>query len=176
MKKALIIVDFQNDFVNGSLGFEGADNLNSVITGYIKEYRKNNDDIIFTLDTHDNNYLQSLEGKSLPIIHCIEGTLGHELYGDVKNFKKDSDKSFIKHTYGSLKLAAYLKEKEFDELLFVGLVSNICVLTNAVIARTALPECIITVDAKATASYDKILNNKAFDIMEGLNIKVINRG
>lgn len=175
MKKALIVIDYQIDFVDGSLGFEDAKKLETVIADKITAYRSSNNEIIFTLDTHDDDYLNTLEGKSLPIKHCIAHTLGNELYGKIKKLKLENDKTFVKHTYGSLKLAEYLKEKQFDELEIVGLVSNICVLTNAVLARTALPNCKITVDANATDSFDKSLNEKAFDILEGLNITVTNR-
>lgn len=175
MKKALIVVDYQNDFVSGSLGFSGAENIEKNIADHIMNYRKNNDDIIFTLDTHDDEYLNTLEGKYLPVKHCIAHSLGNELYGNIKKLKLASDKTFVKHTYGSLKLADYLEEKQYTEILFVGLVSNICVLTNAVIARTALPECNIIVDALSTSSHDKKLNDEAFDIMEGLNITITNR-
>lgn len=175
MKKALIVIDYQVDFVNGTLGFDNAQKLEEIICEKITNYRNNNDDIIFTLDTHDDDYLNTLEGKSLPIKHCLAHTLGNELYGKVKKLKLESDKTFVKHTYGSLKLADYLEEKKFEKLEIVGLVSNICVLTNAVIARTALPNCEIIIDSKATDSHNKSLNEKALDVLEGLNIKVINR-
>lgn len=175
MKKALIVIDYQVDFVNGTLGFESAQKLERIISDKIKEYRKNNDEIIFTLDTHDDDYLTTLEGKSIPVKHCIAHTLGNELYGNIKKLKLETDKTFVKHTYGSLKLAKYLEEKRFDGLMIVGLVSNICVLSNAVIARTALPNSKITIDAQATDSKNKSLNEKALDVLEGLNITIINR-
>lgn len=175
MRKALIVIDYQIDFVNGTLGFDGAQKIEKTISDKITEYRNNNDEIIFTLDTHDDDYLNTLQSKSLPVKHCLAHTLGNELYGNVKKLKLETDKTFVKHTYGSLKLAKYLEEKQFDKLMIVGLVSNICVLSNAVIARTALPGCEITIDANATDSYDKSLNEKALDILEGLNITIINR-
>lgn len=173
MKKALIVIDYQVDFVNGTLGFEDAQKLETIIADKITKYRENNDEIIFTLDTHDDNYLNTLEGKNIPVKHCIAHTLGNELYGKIKKLKLESDKTFVKHTYGSLKLADYLEEKQFAELEMVGLVSNICVLANAVIARTALPNSKITIDAKATDSYDKSLNEKALDVLQGINITII---
>lgn len=81
MRKCLITVDYQVDFVNGSLGFDGAEKLENVIAGKIEKYREEGADIIFTLDTHHCDYLTTFEGRILPIEHCIEYTKGHELYG-----------------------------------------------------------------------------------------------
>ena len=81
MKKALIVVDYQNDFVNGALGFEGAEKLDDIICEKIQQYRKEGGHIIFTFDTHEANYLNTMEGKNLPVEHCIKGTEGHKLYG-----------------------------------------------------------------------------------------------
>ena len=79
MKKLLIVVDYQNDFVNGSLGFDKAKEIENNIAGKIMKYRNDNDDIIFTYDTHYDNYLNTYEGKHLPVAHCIENTDGHKL-------------------------------------------------------------------------------------------------
>ena len=81
-KRLLIVVDYQNDFVDGALGFEKAKELEPYLVNLIEEYKKNNDDIIYTMDTHQENYLQTEEGKYIPVVHCIRGTKGHELYGD----------------------------------------------------------------------------------------------
>ncbi len=175
MKKLLIVVDFQNDFVNGALGFEGAEKLDDVIAEKIAVRRKEGWNVAFTFDTHFDDYLSTQEGKNLPIKHCIKGTEGHELYGKCAEAVSEKDKLFYKPTFGSSELFEYLKTSDYAEVELAGLVSNICVLSNAVIAKTALPEAIITVDAKATDSFNKDLNEKAFDIMEGIQIKVVNR-
>lgn len=175
MKKLLIVVDFQNDFVNGALGFAGAENLDEIIAEKIKQYRKNKWDVAFTLDTHSEDYLSTQEGKNLPVKHCIKGTFGHELYGKCAESVLNTDRLFYKPGFGSSELLEYLKNSEYEEVELAGLVSNICILSNAVIAKTALPEALITVDAKATDSFNKDLNEKALDIMEGIQIKVINR-
>lgn len=185
MKRLLIVVDYQNDFVDGALGFEGAELLDERIARKIDEYREAADHIAFTYDTHHKNYLETFEGMNLPIPHCIEGTDGHELYGQVATRLHDSDDVFMKPTFGSTALFERLMKRQavaerigaapFESIELVGLVSNMCVLSNAVIARTACPDVPIIVDAACTASPDPIMNEKAFDIMEGLQIRVINR-
>ncbi len=175
MNKLLLIIDFQNDFVDGSLGFDGAEKLDSVIAEKIMFYRENNWDVAFTFDTHNEDYLSTLEGKNLPVEHCIKGTFGHNLYGKCATLIQPNDKLFFKPTFGSGELYEYLKDKDYEEIEIVGLVSNICVISNAIISKTALPEASIIVDAACTDSFDKILNEKALDVMEGLQIKVLNR-
>ena len=172
MKKLLIVVDFQNDFVNGSLGFDGAEKLENKIIQKISKYKDNN--IIYTLDTHYENYMNTMEGKNLPVMHCIKNSEGWNLYGKLKDLLKDHQ-CFEKETFGSTKLFEYLIKNNYDSIELVGLVSNICIISNAIIAKTALPEAEIIVDASCTASFDDILNEKALDVMEGLQIKIINR-
>ena len=171
--KLLIVVDYQNDFVDGALGFAGAEKLDEIIAQKIKEYHKNNDEVIFTLDTHYKNYSESLEGKYLPVPHCIKDTEGHKLYGKTANSIGKNDKVFEKLTFPSLELAVYLKDKAYECVEIVGLVSNICVLSNAIMVKSALPDTEIIVDANYTDSFDRSLHNKCLDIMEGLHIKVI---
>ncbi len=174
MKKLLIIVDFQNDFVSGSLGFPEASKLEEVIANKIREFKDNGNDVIYTLDTHQGDYLDTVEGKYLPVKHCLKGSRGHEIYGRIKELVLDS-KVFEKPTFPSLELANYLKDQDYQVVELCGLVSNICVLSNAIMVKAALPSAEIIVDAKATASNDTIMNQKCFDIMSGLHIQVLNR-
>ena len=185
MKRLLIVVDYQNDFVNGALGFEGAELLEEPICRKIDEYREAGDTICFTFDTHHKDYLETQEGRKLPILHCIDGTPGHELYGKVAERLGENDRIFLKPTFGSEELfcrliklqdvADGLGGQPFESIELIGLVSNMCVLSNAVIARTACPNTRIIVDAACTAAPDSSMNEKALDIMEGLQIEVINR-
>lgn len=174
MKKLLIVVDYQNDFVSGSLGFAGAENIASVIKEKIEQYLKDESDIIFTLDTHKENYMETMEGSKLPIKHCVKGTEGWKLHESV-NYLPLAKKVFEKETFPSLDLANYLKDNKYDEVELCGLVSNICVISNAIMVKAALPNARIIIDVKATDSHDKTLQEKCFDVLEGLHIDLINR-
>lgn len=172
MKRLLVVVDFQNDFVSGSLGFDGAERLDEKICAKINEYRNSADDIAFTFDTHDDSYLNTQEGKLLPVSHCEIDTWGWQLYGNVAKLEQDRDMRFNKPGFGSNGLYMYLRQNHYDTIEFVGLVTNICVIANAVLAKTALPEARIIVDAACVDSYDKALHKEALHVMEGLQISV----
>lgn len=173
MKKILIIVDYQNDFVSGSLGFQDAVLLEDQIAEKIKDYRKNGWEVAFTYDTHESNYLNTQEGRKLPVPHCLKNTEGWRLYGKIAALCRTEDKCFEKPAFGSMQLAEYLADKQYDCVEFAGVVSNICVLSNAVLAKAALPEAEIRVDAACTASNDARLNQEALDIMKELQIEII---
>lgn len=175
MKKLLIVVDFQNDFVDGTLGFDKAKSLEPKIMEKLRQYKLSGHDVIFTMDTHDEDYSETQEGKNLPIKHCIKGTNGWWLYGAVDDFWGQNDLAFPKNTFGSLDLANHLKGCDYDSVELVGLTSNICVLSNAVLVQSALPGAKVIVDASCVAGPDDVLNKKALDIMQGLFIEVINR-
>lgn len=173
MKRILVVVDYQVDFVNGALGFEGAELLDEKICKRIEECRLAGDEVAFTLDTHAENYLDTQEGSNLPVVHCVKGTEGHALYGKTAKAVKDGDRIFEKPVFGSWELAEYLRAGNYDEVELAGLVSNICVLSNAVLAKTALPEAKVTVDTSLTDSFDKKLNAETFDILKGIQVNVI---
>lgn len=171
MKKLLVVVDFQNDFVDGSLGFEGAKDLEKHICDLIRLYQNEQNDIIYTLDTHQNNYLETYEGQYLPVPHCIENTEGWQLYGEVKNLLKDS-LYFKKETFPSLDFANYLKDKNYNHITFVGLVSHICVISNAIMAKAALPSAHIVIDLKGTSSAFKDTHNDSISVMKSLQFEI----
>lgn len=185
MKRLLIVVDYQNDFVDGALGFEGAELLDKPIAEKISEYRAAGDVVAFTYDTHHRDYMQTQEGRNLPVPHCIEGTEGHKLYGETALMARDMDEVYYKPTFGSSELfarlskaqaiAASLGREPFESIELVGLVSNMCVLSNAVIARSACPNVQVIVDAACTAALDPKLNEEALDVLEALQVSVINR-
>ena len=147
MKKILVVVDYQKDFVNGSLGFDKAVTLEKGIYQKIKQYKQNSDEVVFTFDTHDDNYLQTQEGRNLPVPHCLRNTEGWDLYGKIADLCDETSKRFKKITFGSLELADYLTNKDYVSVELIGVVSNICVISNAIIAKAALPEAEIIVDA-----------------------------
>lgn len=170
VKKILVVVDYQKDFVDGALGFEGAELLDERICKKIEEYRGS--EVVHTLDTHTENYPNTQEGKLLSTAHCIKGTDGHKNYGKTAE-KLAGTRAFEKPGFGSWELGEYLRSGGYDRVELCGLVSYICVITNAIIAKTALPEAEIIVDSRCTSGFDKELHSAALSVMEGLQIKVI---
>ena len=174
MKKLLVVVDYQNDFVDGALGFEGAELIEDNILDLIENFERNDDYVCFTMDTHERDYLRTTEGKNLPVEHCIKGTKGWEIVDRLKDYAKKHP-VFEKHTFGSLALGEYIRGLNtiVDEVYLVGLVSNICVISNAIIAKAALDKNgRVYVIKRATSSFDKDMQQKGFDILENLHIKV----
>ncbi len=168
--RLLAVIDYQNDFVNGTLGFAGAEQLEGIIADKIDAYRKAGDEVVFTLDTHHEDYLDTNEGRMLPIKHCIKGTSGHDFFGGIR--PKDGERVFEKGTFGSSELFCYIQSRKYESIEIVGLVSNICVISNAVLAKTAAPETPVIVDSRATASADAQLHKEAIDVMRGLQIEI----
>ncbi len=175
MKNLLIVVDFQKDFVDGALGFPEASSLDGGIVKRIAQHRKKGDQVVFTMDTHySSNYPYTQEGKWLPIPHCIEGTPGWELYGETAQAKQPGDKVFTKNTFGSSQLFQYLYTMPpYGKIELVGLVSSICVISNAILAKSAQPQAEIIVDSRLTAGSDQELHEAALKVMKGLQITVL---
>lgn len=178
MKKLLIVIDYQKDFVDGTLGFEKAETLEDGIYNKVKKYLENEDKVVFTYDTHFENYLETREGKNLPTPHCYINTEGHDLYGKLKEFKNMKNTfHYNKESFGMapkdiLKLAEDIGT-DIDEIEFVGVVSNICVISNVVIFQAQYVNAQLTVDGSLCASFDDILHDKALDVIESLQVKVI---
>lgn len=172
MKRLLVVVDYQKDFINGSLGFEGADAIEDNIVNLIKEFETNGDDIVFTLDEHDDDYMNTIEGKNLPIIHCIKNTEGYELSEKLKPLVKNYP-TFSKPAFGSFAFGEYVKSKNYDEIYLCGLVSDICVFSNAIIAKSAAGlKTEIYVCKDATSSNDLNMQEKSFEMLRHLHINV----
>jgi len=174
MGRLLIVVDMQKDFIDGALGFEGADKIIGAIKDRIEEYKASGDEVVYTLDTHYDNYLDTQEGRNLPVAHCIKGSEGHELTDELKGVL-EGELCFEKPTFGSLRLANYIDDNndKYDSIELCGLVSNICVVSNAILAKAAAPEAEIIVNRSLTDSFDKDLNSKVFDILKGVQVTVI---
>ncbi|MBQ8622009.1 MAG: cysteine hydrolase family protein [Oscillospiraceae bacterium] len=177
MDRYLFVIDYQNDFVDGALGFPGAEKLDEKIAAKIRAYGKGR--VLFTRDTHFENYLQTREGRNLPVVHCLKGTPGWEVYGQTaKALAEVEAKAIDKLVFGmdvtDPATAAVLPDAA-DEIELVGLVSNICVVSNAVVLQSKYPETTILVDASCTDSFDKTLHEKVLDVLEGFQVKVVNR-
>ena len=177
MNRYLFVIDYQNDFVDGALGFPGAELLDAGIAAKVREYGEGH--VLFTRDTHFENYLDTREGKLLPVKHCIKNTHGWQLYGQTAQAcdevgAKAIDKLVFGMDVTDPATAAVLPESA-DEIELVGLVSNICVVSNACVLQAKYPEARIIVDASLTSSFDPALNEKVLDVLEGFQVKVINR-
>ena len=173
MQRLLIVVDYQNDFIDGALGFKGADLIAPKIAELINEFRANNEEVVFTYDTHDTNYMKTTEGQYLPVPHCLKGSEGWQLHDSIKDLVKDA-KVFEKPGFGSKELGDYIASKNFEEIYLCGLVSDICVFSNAIIAKaSASPYAKIKVVRNATSSFDLDMQEKAFDVLKHLHIEII---
>ena len=173
MARLLVVVDYQNDFVDGALGFPGAEKIAPAIAKLSKEFRDNKDDVVFTYDTHDADYLNTTEGKNLPVPHCFKGSEGWALYPEINALLGDS-LVFEKPGFGSKELGHYIERHNYDEIVLCGLVSDICVFSNAIIAKSsASPYAKIKVVSEATSSFDLEMQEKAFDVLKHLHIEII---
>lgn len=172
MSSCLIVVDMQNDFVDGALGFPEAGAVVNTIEAKLNEALRQGIDLYFTVDTHDETYLTSEEGKHLGVVHCVKGTHGHFVHPRLAPFLIHAKKVFEKPTFASLELANTLKSQSYDRVELCGLVSNICVLSNAVMAKSALPNARIVIDKNATASYDPALHEAALLLLQGLHVDI----
>ena len=175
MGKVLVVVDYQKDFVDGTLGFAGAEKLEEGIAALAAEYVKKGWPVVFTLDTHGPEYLSTREGKHLPVPHCEKASPGWRLYGRLERYMEEDHP----HVYLAPKFAfgaqnySYLAPYQPEEITLVGLVTNLCVMANAVILQTAFPNAEVIVDGRLCASFDPILHGKALDVMEGMQMKVL---
>lgn len=173
----LFVIDYQNDFVDGALGFPGAEKLDGKIAEKVRAYGRGR--VYFTRDTHFDNYLETREGKNLPVVHCIQGSFGWQVYGETARALEEVEAVGIdKRVFGmdmTDPAAASVLPASAEEIELVGLVSNICVVSNAVVLQSRYPEAAIVVDAQCTDSFDKGLHEKVLDVLEGLQVKVVNR-
>lgn len=177
MERYLFVIDYQNDFVDGALGFPGAEKLDGRIASKVRAYGPGR--VLFTRDTHFENYLQTREGRNLPVVHCVRGSHGWQVYGDTaRALEEVGAKAIDKLSFGmdiSDPATAAVLPVQADEIELVGLVSNICVVSNAVALQSRYPEAKILVDAACTDSFDKGLHSKVLDVMEGFQVTVTNR-
>lgn len=167
--KVLAVIDMQTDFITGSLGNEAAQNIVPRVKEKVENYKGR---VIFTRDTHNENYLDTSEGKNLPVVHCVKDTPGWEICDELKEYAKET---LDKETFGSLKLAEILKEEEnISEIELCGLCTDICVISNAMILKAAFPEVKITVDASCCAGVSEKSHQTALAAMKGVQIEIKN--
>ena len=170
MKKYLLVIDMQKDFVDGSLGTAEAQ---AIVPAVAEKIRGFEGEVIFTQDTHGENYMETQEGKFLPVLHCIKGTPGHEVVPELQEFLADA-KVFLKGTFGSVDLAAYLSKRaeEIESIELIGLCTDICVVSNALLLKAAMPEKPLFVDASCCAGVTPEKHAAALETMRSCQITV----
>lgn len=169
MKKLLVVVDLQKDFVNGALGAEGGSDALENALALIGRERARGTEVVFTKDLHGKNYLHTQEGKRLPVPHCIAGTAGAEfaegvLIGDAKVFEKE--------TFASIALGEYAKAGAYDEILFAGICTDICVVSNALLVKAFCPNARIAVASSACAGTTRENHRAALGVMKRCQIDI----
>lgn len=173
-KKILLVIDVQNDFVDGALGTKEAQ---AMLPTLLDKVRSFDGDIIYTKDTHPENYLETQEGKNLPVPHCIKGTKGWELVPALAELQqKSGSKVYEKPTFGSVMLAHELHQRyvtgEIASIELVGLCTDICVISNALLLKAAMPELPITIDPDCCAGVTPEKHAAALEVMKSCQIGV----
>ncbi len=171
MKNVLLVIDMQNDFIDGSLGTKEAVAIVDKVKIKIKDF---DGEVIFTRDTHETNYMQTLEGKNLPVEHCIRGSKGWEIRAELEELRKTP--VIDKPTFGSTALADMLVQMHsregIGEITLVGLCTDICVISNALLIKASLPEVNIKVDSACCAGVTPESHKNALSAMKMCQIEV----
>lgn len=166
----LLVIDLQNDFVDGALGNKGNDKIVKPIESLVENF---DGEVIFTRDTHDENYLESLEGSHLPVKHCIKNSKGWQIKIDTKNHK-----IIDKPSFGSYELVEYLKklnEKEkIKNIYMVGICTDICVLSNAILIKNALLNTEVTVIEDLCKATNEKNHKIALEAMKSCQVNILN--
>lgn len=166
MKKTLIVVDMQNDFIDMALGTKEAVAIVPKVKEKIQEYVKNGDEIIFTRDTHSKNYLQTTEGKNLPVEHCIKGTKGWQI---ADGLYVEGCKIIDKPNFGWTNWS----EEHLEEVEIIGLCTDICVVSNALIIKATFPDAYVKVDRNCCAGVTVETHEAALKTMGMCQIEIV---
>ena len=169
MSKLLVVVDMQKDFVDGSLGTKEAV---AIVPQVVQEIESFDGDVVFTLDTHSSIYLETQEGKNLPVPHCIKGTDGWKLDKSIEPLASGR-KIFEKPTFGSVELAEHVAGGDYDDITLIGLCTDICVLSNAMLIKAFLPEVKVSVIASACAGVTPESHENALSAMKMCQINIV---
>lgn len=169
----LIVVDMQNDFIDGALGTAEAQ---AIVPAVAEKIRNFDGRVLFTRDTHHENYMDTQEGRNLPVPHCIKGTSGWEIRHELEQLRKDI--AIDKPTFGSRELGEYLfeenKKQPISSVTLIGLCTDICVISNAMLIKAFLPELPIIVDAACCAGVTPQSHKTALEAMKMCQIKIEN--
>ena len=174
MKRLLVAVDMQVDFVTGALGTPEAQAIVEPVCRKIRKAREEGVQVVFTMDTHKENYLETQEGRHLPVPHCIQGTAGWQLIPELRELARDCVQ-LPKPTFGSMTLARLAEREQVEEVELIGLCTDICVISNALLLKAALPEIPIFVDASCCAGVTPESHANALKAMAMCQIQIENR-
>lgn len=165
----LIVVDMQVDFITGSLGSKDAKAIVPAVVNKVENFAGR---VIFTRDTHFDNYLQTQEGTKLPVVHCIKDTAGWQICDELKPYVKTV---VDKETFASMDLPRIIKDfgENIEKIELCGLCTDICVISNAMILKAAFPETPVEVDADCCAGVNKERHNTALDAMRVVQIEIL---
>ena len=169
MSKLLVVVDMQKDFIDGALGTSEAQ---KIVPDVIDEIKNFDGDVVFTFDTHSSIYLETREGKNLPVPHCIKGTDGWKLHEDIEPLSVGK-KYFYKPTFGSVELANFVADGDYTDITLIGLCTDICVISNAMLIKAYLPEADISVKASCCAGVTPESHENALASMKMCQINII---
>lgn len=173
-KNVLAVIDMQNDFIDGALGTKEAQAIVGNVAEYIKKSMSDGTEVVYTRDTHFDNYMDTQEGKNLPVLHCIKGTCGWEICDELKTLQNDDTRIFDKLTFGSVELAEYLKSMAgLESVTLIGLCTDICVISNAMVIKANLPEVRIKVVEKCCAGVTPQSHKNALEAMKMCQVAVI---
>nr|WP_317282689.1 isochorismatase family cysteine hydrolase [uncultured Sellimonas sp.] len=174
MKKILVVVDMQNDFITGNLGTKEACAIVDRVKEKIEQYIKKDWEVVFTRDTHTEEYLTTQEGKYLPVIHCVKNTEGWQIIPQIQKFT-EGRKIFDKPSFGSMELARYIQEGRYEQAEFIGVCTDICVVSNALLTKTYVPEAEIFIDTDCCAGVTPESHNSAICTMKMCQIQIKNK-
>ncbi len=169
MKKLLAVIDMQNDFVSGALGTAEARAIVPAVEKKVKEAVNDGTDLVFTRDTHHENYMDTAEGHYLPVVHCIEGTRGWKIIDELIPY---AEKVINKPTFGSVDLVSFVGEGGYDEIELIGLCTDICVVSNALLLKANFPEKRYLLDSSCCAGVTKESHEAALTTMKMCQIEV----
>ncbi len=173
--KVLVVVDMQRDFIDGTLGTAEAQAIVDKVAHKIEQCGQSGYEIIFTQDTHSERYLDTQEGKNLPVVHCVRGEQGWQLAEDLQRYVTNETKVYEKTTFGSARLGQDLQKaaEQLEEVQLIGLCTDICVISNAMLIKAFVPEVPVIVDASCCAGVTPESHENALRAMEMCQIKVL---
>ena len=169
MSKLYVVVDMQNDFVYGSLGSDEARAIVPAVRSLVDAWRASGEEIVFTRDTHGEDYFSTQEGEKLPVAHCQKGTDGWQIIEGLHQ----GERVFDKPVFGSEELCAYVRAGGYQEITMIGVCTDICVLSNAVLVKTVCPSAVVKVVSNACAGTSPAAHEAALQVLSSIQVEIL---